>query len=356
MPNTFITLDVPNVANGAGAPMQVGGTGHPKTFVMTGPVTGRYIVEGSNDGGDTWDILKDDNDGTEALFLSQNSGAKSVDCIVERVRVRVARALLTSTPPTITMGAPPALGFNFFGKLAVPDAPGIGAVLDLGLNVGPLKTFVLRGPVPERARFTIEASMDGVRFDEAMLFTADQQGARSVHVMCRYLRVRRTGAAGPAPIVAVGCEPVFEGAGGESGGVAPSGPYISFGDESVKSTSGIFDEEVIEEFVAPPTSVTGAASKVVAWFSGLGRKGSPEGGEVTFRLRVGGTPRTADGQILATAKTSSLEPSPCVARSGPFERSAPTLIKVTAAGNGEAAAVLGGLVVSIEPAPGPSGP
>jgi hypothetical protein len=354
MPNTFITLDVPNVANGAGAPTLVGGTGHPKSFVLTGPVTGRYIVEGSNDGGNTWDILKDDNDGTETLFASQNAGAKSVDCIVERVRVRVARALPTSTPPTITMGAPPALGFNFFGKLGVPEAPGTGAVLDLGLSVGPLKTFVLRGLVPERARFTIQASMDGVRFDEAMLFTSDQQGARSVHVMCRYLRVLRTGGAGAAPVVAVGCEPVFEGTGG-SGGATASGPYISFGDESVKATTNIFDEEVIEEFIAPPTSVTGAATNVVAWFSGLGRKGSPEGaGPVTFRLRIGGTPGVADGEIMATAQASSVERAPIVARSSPFVRTAPTLVKITGAGNGEATAVLGGLVVSIEPAPGPS--
>ncbi|MDX2023250.1 MAG: hypothetical protein SF187_23655 [Deltaproteobacteria bacterium] len=355
MPNTFITLDVPNVANGAGVPTLVGGTGHPKSFVLTGALTGRYIVEGSNDGGTTWDILKDDNDGTEALFTSQNAGTKSVDCIVERVRVRVARALPTSTPPSVTMGAPPALGFNFFGRLDVPDAAGTGAVLDLGLNVGPLKTFVLRGMVPERARFTIQASMDGARFDEAMLFTSDQQGARSVHVMCRYLRVQRTGGSGPAPAISVGCEPVFEPAGSESGGIAPSGPYVSFGDESVKSTTGIYDEEVIEEFLAPPTSVTGAAEKVVAWFSGLGRKGSPEGGAVTFRLRMGGTPGVADGEVLATAQVSTLERSPCVARSEPFVRSAPTLIKVTGRGNGEAAAVLGGLVVSIEPAPGPSG-
>ena len=51
MPNMFISLDVPR-GEGVGLPAIVSNTGHPKTFVLGGAVLGgRYIVEGSNDGG-----------------------------------------------------------------------------------------------------------------------------------------------------------------------------------------------------------------------------------------------------------------------------------------------------------------
>ena len=74
MPNMFISLDVPR-GEGVGVPAIVSTTGHPKTFVLAGSVSGgRYVVEGSNDGGNSWDILVDD-DGTQALFISANSGA-----------------------------------------------------------------------------------------------------------------------------------------------------------------------------------------------------------------------------------------------------------------------------------------
>ena len=66
MPNTFISLEVPK-GDGVGAAVDTAGTGHPKTFVLAGPVRAgaRYVVEGSNDGGATWDILVDDDDGTQ---------------------------------------------------------------------------------------------------------------------------------------------------------------------------------------------------------------------------------------------------------------------------------------------------
>jgi hypothetical protein len=50
MPNTFATLDVP-VNDGSGAPFITRALGRPKTIVFSGQVLGRYIVEGSNDGG-----------------------------------------------------------------------------------------------------------------------------------------------------------------------------------------------------------------------------------------------------------------------------------------------------------------
>ena len=60
MPNTFTTLDVP-INDGSGVPFVTSGLGRPKTIVFSGPVLGRYIVEGSNDGGTNWDILVDDS-------------------------------------------------------------------------------------------------------------------------------------------------------------------------------------------------------------------------------------------------------------------------------------------------------
>src|SRR5512138_100119 len=109
MPNTFISLEVPR-GDGVGVPAIVSMTGHPKSFVLAGTVPGgRYVVEGSNDGGSTWDILIDD-DGTQTLFVSNNGGPKTVDCIVEQVRVRSIGNLASAAPPSITMGAPPVLG------------------------------------------------------------------------------------------------------------------------------------------------------------------------------------------------------------------------------------------------------
>ena len=68
MPNTFTALDVP-VNDGSGLPFVTRTLGRPKTIVFAGPVLGRYIVEGSNDGGNSWDILVDDS-GQQALFTS----------------------------------------------------------------------------------------------------------------------------------------------------------------------------------------------------------------------------------------------------------------------------------------------
>jgi len=253
----------------------------------------------------------------------------------------------------ITMGAPPALGPNFFARLDVPTTPGLGAIFDLGFGVGPLKTFILRGAVPERARFTVLASMDGVRFDEAMLFTADQQGARSVSVICRFMRVRRAGAGGQPPLIAVGAEPVLESVGnGGGGGGLPDGPFVSFGDESAKTTSTFDKEEVLEEFAVPDTILPGASPAVTVSFSVLGRKSGTQEGAVRLQLRTGGQPGTPDGIVLAApAIVSSLEQR-IVARSAPIARSAATLIKITGQGNGFTKPVLRGLVVYIEPAPG----
>src|SRR3954466_3045529 len=91
MPNTFTALDVP-INDGSGVPFVTAGLGRPKTIVFSGPVLGRYIVEGSNDGGNNWDILVDDS-GQQALFTTSAPGVRTFDCIVHPMRVRRRYAL-----------------------------------------------------------------------------------------------------------------------------------------------------------------------------------------------------------------------------------------------------------------------
>lgn len=59
MPNTFANLNVPTSDAVPGTPLDVQATGRPKTLVFDGPIRpgGRYIVEGSTNGGTTWDVL-----------------------------------------------------------------------------------------------------------------------------------------------------------------------------------------------------------------------------------------------------------------------------------------------------------
>src|SRR5437763_9563329 len=157
MPNTFTALDVP-INDGSGVPFVTAGLGRPKTIVFAGPVLGRYIVEGSNDGGNNWDILVDDS-GQQALFTSQAPGVRTFDCIVDRVRVRSVGNASLRTPPTIALGAPPAVGTPVFGILDMPAAPGTGVPFDLGTSAGAVKTFILRGARPPGPRNTIPRSI-----------------------------------------------------------------------------------------------------------------------------------------------------------------------------------------------------
>jgi len=80
MPNTFTALDVP-VNHGSGVPVVTRALGRPKAIVFSGSVLGRYIVEGSNDGGNNWDVLVD------------HSGQQ-------------ARDTASSPPPSITSSPP----------------------------------------------------------------------------------------------------------------------------------------------------------------------------------------------------------------------------------------------------------
>jgi hypothetical protein len=291
MPNTFIALDVPR-GSAAGTPFIASATGHPKTFVLAGAVRpgARYVVEGSNDGGTTWDILVDD-DGTEVFFTSRAAGAKSADCIVEQVRVRSIGGPPDQEPPSITMGAPPAGGPCFFGRLPVPASSGLGAPVDLGLATGPLKTFSLRGSVPPGSRYSVLASMDGVQFDEVLLFTADQQGARSREVMCRFLRVARA-ASGPTPVVTVGAEPLIE------AGAAGDTPDISVGSEAKLATTTLGTDDVLAQYLVPLSLM--AAPNLALTITALAQQeGATPDAVARLEVRLDGTTGLPDGDLIA---------------------------------------------------------
>src|SRR6516162_7154001 len=143
MPNLFASLDVPTSDATPGAPFDVTATGRPKTLVLDGAVRsgGRYIVEGSTNGGAAWDVLVG-LDGTQGLFTSDNGGTKSIDAIVTHLRVRSEGNGIVTTPPSLTVGAPPAVGPSVFRTLPIPPVNGPGPIVDLGDSAGPFKTVV----------------------------------------------------------------------------------------------------------------------------------------------------------------------------------------------------------------------
>jgi hypothetical protein len=337
MPSTFATLDVP-INDGSGAPFITRALGRPKTIVFSGPVLGRYIVEGSNDGGNNWDILVDDS-GQQALFTSQAPGIRTFDCIVDRVRVRSVGNASLGAAPTIALGAPPALGTSIFSVLDVPSAPGLGAPLDLGFSAGAFKTFILRGAIPAGSRYTVLGSIDGVRFDEVMLFTSDQQGARPIEFFCRFLRVQRT-AGGPTPVVAFGSEGIVEPA---------SGPAeISIPDAGEVSTNDTTVEEVLRQYRVPLALLATPSLRVA--LTGEGR-GSPAARNTTFRIRSGGAPDQPDGIELLVVHDAGPGDAIIASDSTPFVRpaDASTLIKLTGQGDGAFAPALRNFVLLFHP-------
>jgi len=333
MPNTFTTLDVP-INDGSGVPFVTAGLGRPKTIVFSGPVLGRYIVEGSNDGGNNWDILVDDS-GQQALFTTQAPGVRTFDCIVDRVRVRSVGNASLGAPPTIALGAPPAVGTPVFGVLDMPAAPGLGARFDLGLSAGAFKTFILRGAIPPGSRYLIQGSIDGVRFDEVMLFTSDQQGARPVESFCRFLRVQRA-AGGPTPVLAFGTEGIFEPS------TAPSEVSIPDEGEGVSSSTGV--EEVLRQYHVPLALLAPASLRVA--LTGEGR-GPAAARNVTFRVRAGGAADQPDGTALLTVQDVGPADAVVSADSPPFVRPTDpsTLIKLTGQGDGATPAALRNFVL-----------
>src|SRR5882724_1896323 len=317
MPNTFAALDVP-INDGSGVPFVTAGLGRPKTIVFSGPVLGRYIVEGSNDGGNNWDILVDDS-GQQALFTTQAPGVRTFDCIVDRVRVRSVGNASLGAPPTIALGAPPAVGTPVFGVLDMPAAPGFGAPFDLGISAGAFKTFILRGAIPPGSRYSILGSIDGVRFDEVMLFTSDQQGARPIEFFCRFLRVQRA-AGGPTPVLAFGCEGILEPS------TAPN--EISIPDDGEAASSSSSAEEVLRQYHVPLALLAPGSLRVA--LAGEGR-GPAAARNVTFRVRSGGAAAQPDGAALLTVEDIGPGDAVISADSPGFPRptEGSTLIKLT---------------------------
>ena len=248
MPNTFIALDVP-ATDTTGVPAITTLMGSPKTFVFAAdrPPGGRYVIEGSNDGGNTWDILVG-LDGTEAVFGASTTGIRAIEAVVDRLRVRSIGNGPVAAPPSITVGAPPAGGTNVFGVFDVPGANGVGAPVDLGPSTGPTKTFTLRGTLPAGARYSILASMDGVHFNEVALITADNDGAKAASVTCRFLRVSRN-ATGRAPVIAFGAEGLVDSTANDLD--------LSIADDGERTTSSLTAEEVFAEYAVPLGSLGG---------------------------------------------------------------------------------------------------
>ena len=338
MPNTFQNLDVPT-ADGAGAPFDTSALGRPKTIVLSGAVLGRYIVEGSNDGGTSWDIIVDD-DGQQALFTSQAPGVRNFDCVVALVRVRSVGNAGLAAPPTISLGAPPAIAPSSFGVLAVPASSGFGAPFDLGLSAGAFKTFILRGAIPAGSRYSILGSMDGQNFQEVLLFTADQQGARPAALLCRFLQVRRD-AAGPAPVIAFGSEGIFE-------PTIAATSEISIADDGEIETSSTSNEEVLRQYQVPLALLSSVNLRATLAGQSRGGEGARK---VTYRVRAGGTADQPDGILLLSLEDDGPGDVAVDTDSAPFARpSAPsTLIKVTGQGDGTTAAVLRNFTLVFHP-------
>jgi hypothetical protein len=339
MPNTFQVLDVPT-GDGAGVPFIASALGRPKTIVFSGPVLGRYVVEGSNAGGTSWDILVDD-DGEQALFTSQAPGVRNFDAIVGQVRVRSIGNSGLSTPPMIALGAPPAVGTPVFGVLDVPSGPGAGAVFDLGLSAGAFKTFILRGSIPAGSRYSILGSMDGHSFQEVILFTSDQQGARPAAFLCRYLRVQRD-AGGPMPVIAFGSEGILEA--GSGGGTSE----ISIADDGEIGTTSVTDEEVLRQYRVPLALLSSASLRATLAAEGRGSEGPRK---VTYRVRAGGSTDAPDGNVVLSLEDDSTGNVPIESDSVPFARpnDPSTLIKLTGQGDGLSAAILRNLTLVFHP-------
>jgi len=334
--NSFIQLDVP-ANDAAGAPTVTTLTGSPKAFAFASDAvpTGRYVIEGSNDGGLTWDILVG-LDGTQVLFSSSNTATKTVAAIVDRVRVRSVGNGAVAVPPSIAMAAPPALAPSTFGTLNVPASEGLGAPFDLGASAGPVKTIIARGDIRPGSRFTILSSIDGAHFEPVTVFTADQQGALAVSVLCRFLRVQRHGL-GATPAIAFGTEGTFDPA-------VPAATELSISEEAEHETASASEEEVLAEYAVPLSVLP--ASALALTFAAISEQGE-SAGTATFRVRLGGAFGVPTGIELARAIDTVAGRTSVVVNSAPFARpdQAAIAVKVTGQGDGSNPAALRGFVL-----------
>jgi hypothetical protein len=336
MPNSFVQLNVP-ATDAAGAPAVTTLTGSPKTFVFAADAVpaGRYVVEGSNDGGATWDILVG-LDNTQVVFTSNNTGGKTVGAVVDRMRVRSIGNGPVAIPPSITMAAPPAATSSNVGRLDTPASEGLGAPFDLGASAGAVKTIIARGDIRPGLRFTILASLDGVHFEPVMVFTADQQGAQAVSVLCRFLRVQRHGL-GATPSISFGCEGIFD-------PEAAATSELTITEEAEHETSSTSNEEVLAEYAVPLAELS--APVLALTFAAISEQGEVAG-TTTFRVRLGGAFGVPGGIEIARAVDTVAGETSVLVNSEPFARPTQPVVavKVTGQGDGVQLAALRGFVL-----------
>jgi len=264
-------------------------------------------------------------DGTAIVFAASAPGPKTIETVVKNMRVRSVGNSRVATLPSITLGAPSALGTNVFGVLDVPARNGFGLVFDLGLQVGPLKTFTARGSIPVGSRYAIQGSIDGTHFDDVTLFTGDQDGARSLAVMCRFLRVQRLAFGTTAPIITVGAEGLFD----------PTNPNseLTLCDEAERQATTATDEELLFQFPVPLKSL---GAPILAFGFAAFSVQSATPGTATFRVRIGGTPLRVDGAAVLMITDAVAAEKSVFGNSDPFP--APVddvaLVKITAQGDG----------------------
>ncbi|HVV16000.1 MAG TPA: hypothetical protein VHH90_02255 [Polyangia bacterium] len=222
----------------------------------------------------------------------------------------------------------------------MPASPGVGAPFDLGLSAGAFKTFILRGAIPAGSRYSILGSMDGQNFQEVLLFTADQQGARPAALLCRFLQVRRD-AAGPAPVIAFGSEGIFEPTSGATS-------EISIADDGEIETSPTSNEEVLRQYQVPLALLSSANLRATLAGQSRGGEGARK---VTYRVRAGGTADQPDGNLLLSLEDDGPGDVVVDTDSAPFVRPSDpsTLIKVTGQGDGANAAVLRNFTLVFHP-------
>ena len=173
--------------------------------------------------------------------------------------------------------------------------------------------------------------MDGTRFDEVMLFTSDQQGARPTEFFCRFLRVQARGRrANPGARVWLRGNPRAH---------DPRRTEISIPDDSEAASSSPIAEEVLRQYRVPLALLAPGNLRVA--LAGEGR-GPAAARNVTFRVRTGGAADQPDGTALLTVQDVGPSDAAVSTDSVSFARPTDpsTLIKLTGQGDGTVPAVL----------------
>jgi hypothetical protein len=232
----------------------------------------------------SWDVLRS-ADGVPALFTGAE-GERTLDVVVKSIRVRAQGVSPAMPAPVMTFGAGPALAPNLFTRIDPPLVTGSPGPIDLGLNTGPLKTVVARGPGLGRGgRVTVLASMDGAAFDEAFFFDRDGQGVQSERIIARYFQVRRDGLG--EVTVTLGAEGLFEGNGSEDVFLSAEG----------RATT-LLTEDVLAAFQVPLAAAR-SARLFVTLAARIRLPTSPDPVSTSLlRVRLGGDPSQPDGDEL----------------------------------------------------------